>query len=55
LETIRFIKIKASSINPVDIKIRMGYLAAMLPKTFPMVLGWEASGIIEAVKTKCKI
>ena len=43
------IKIKASSINPVDIKIRMGYLAAMLPKTFPMVLGWEASGIIEAV------
>ena len=46
------IKIKASSINPVDLKIRMGYLAAMLPKTFPIVLGWEASGIIEAVGTQ---
>jgi len=48
------IKIKASSINPVDFKIRMGYLAAMLPKTFPIVLGWDASGIIEAVGNQVK-
>jgi len=48
------IKIKASSINPVDIKIRMGYLAGMLPKTFPIVLGWEASGIIEEVGSQVK-
>jgi len=43
------VELKASSINPVDFKIRSGYLAAMLPKTFPFTLGWEGAGIITEV------
>lgn len=43
------IKIRASAVNPVDAKIRAGYLAQIMPKTFPLILGWEASGIIEAI------
>lgn len=38
----------ASSINPVDVKIRQGNLAAIAPD-FPAVLHGDASGTIEAV------
>lgn len=41
------IKIKASAVNPIDIKIRSGIMSQGMPKTFPLTLGWEASGIIE--------
>lgn len=43
------IKIKASSVNPIDIKIRKGFMKDALPKPFPIVLGWEAAGIIGAI------
>lgn len=43
------IRIIASAVNPLDTKIRAGYMAGELPKTFPMILGWEASGIVAAV------
>lgn len=43
------VRVVASSINPVDWKVREGYLKEMLPLTFPFVLGWDVSGIVEAV------
>lgn len=43
------VKLKSSSVNPVDYKIRSGYLSAMLPKTFPFTLGWEGAGIITEI------
>jgi NADPH:quinone reductase-like Zn-dependent oxidoreductase len=43
------IRIKAASCNPVDYKIREGYLAGAFPYVFPLVMGWDASGVVEAV------
>ncbi len=40
------VKLKASSVNPVDHKIRSGFMAGMLKKKFPFTLGWEGVGII---------
>ena len=41
------VKIKAAGINPVDRKIREGFLKDRMPYQFPIILGWDASGIIE--------
>lgn len=41
------IKVHAAALNPVDTKIRAGYLGR--EETFPMVLGFDVSGTIEAV------
>lgn len=43
------VRVVASAINPVDWKIRAGYLKDMLPYSFPLILGWDISGVIEAV------
>ncbi|PWJ57839.1 NADPH:quinone reductase-like Zn-dependent oxidoreductase [Dyadobacter jejuensis] len=43
------VQIKASSVNPVDYKIRSGFLAGQLTKTFPFTLGWEGAGIVTEV------
>jgi NADPH2:quinone reductase len=42
------VRVKASSVNPVDTKIRSGMLAAMAPDA-PMVLGCDMSGVVEAI------
>ncbi|KMM38267.1 NADP-dependent oxidoreductase [Guptibacillus hwajinpoensis] len=39
----------ATSINPIDWKLREGYLKEMLPFNFPIVLGWDISGVIKEV------
>lgn len=45
------VKVKAISINPVDIKVRKheSSLADDLKKDSPIILGWDISGIIESV------
>lgn len=40
------VQIKAIGINPVDWKIREGKLKERLPHQFPLVLGWDFSGIV---------
>jgi len=40
------IQVKAASLNPVDSKIRNGYLKDIVPLPLPLVPGWEASGIL---------
>ncbi len=40
------IKIFAAGINPIDWKIRKGYLAELIPHTLPLTLGWDFSGEI---------
>jgi NADPH:quinone reductase len=42
------IRVVASGINPVDWKIREGYLQKAFPHHFPLILGWEAAGVVEA-------
>ncbi|MBT2218638.1 NADP-dependent oxidoreductase [Virgibacillus dakarensis] len=43
------VELYATSINPIDWKVREGYLTERLPFEFPIILGWDAAGIIQAV------
>ncbi len=43
------IRIRATSVNPVEWKIREGHLARLFPCSFPLILGWDAAGTIAAV------
>lgn len=43
------IKIENTSVNPVDWKIREGYLKDRLPHHFPIIPGWDAAGKIAKV------
>ncbi len=40
------IQVRAAGVNPVDWKIREGYLRSRLPHQFPIILGWDAAGVI---------
>jgi NADPH2:quinone reductase len=43
------IKIAASGINPIDLKVRRGELAAMLADALPMGLGWDVAGTVASL------
>lgn len=43
------IQVKAASINPLDIKIRMGFMQKMRPVELPYTPGLDAAGIVVAV------
>lgn len=43
------VRVVAASINPVDWKVRAGYLAQMMPHRMPLTLGWDVSGVVAAV------
>lgn len=43
------LEVHATSINPIDWKLREGYLKEKLPLNFPIILGWDAAGIISEV------
>jgi NADPH:quinone reductase-like Zn-dependent oxidoreductase len=45
------VRVHAAGINPVDWKVREGHLKEMLHHTLPLVLGWDVSGVVEAVGT----
>jgi NADPH:quinone reductase-like Zn-dependent oxidoreductase len=46
------VKIKAAGVNPVDWKIREGYIKDLFPYEFPIILGWDAAGIVEQAGSK---
>ncbi|MCI4062011.1 NADP-dependent oxidoreductase [Micromonospora sp. R77] len=43
------VRVRAAGVNPVDWKVRDGHLAGALPTHFPLVPGWDAAGVVEAV------
>jgi alcohol dehydrogenase len=43
------VKVKAAGVNPVDWKIREGYMQQMIPLQFPSPLGMDFSGTVEKV------
>jgi NADPH:quinone reductase-like Zn-dependent oxidoreductase len=43
------VKVVAASVNPVDWKIREGYLKEMISYPMPLTLGWDVSGVVSAV------
>jgi len=42
------VRVHAAGVNPLDWKIRAGYLKAMRPYTLPLILGWDLSGVVES-------
>ncbi len=43
------IKVHAAGVNPIDWKIRQGYLKDGVPIQFPFTLGWDVAGVVEAI------
>jgi NADPH:quinone reductase-like Zn-dependent oxidoreductase len=43
------VRVRAAGLNPVDCKVREGHLADKFPFHFPVVLGWDVAGEVEAV------
>jgi NADPH:quinone reductase-like Zn-dependent oxidoreductase len=43
------VRVKAAGVNPVDAKIRGGYMKDALPYHFPVILGWDLAGVVEKV------
>ncbi len=46
------IEVKATSVNPVDWQIREGYLQESIAYEFPLILGWDAAGVVKMVGNK---
>jgi NADPH:quinone reductase-like Zn-dependent oxidoreductase len=43
------IRVHAAGVNPIDWKVRAGYMKDFIPHSFPLILGWDVSGVIEEV------
>lgn len=43
------VRVEATAVNPVDWKIREGYLREMLPHMLPLIMGWDVSGVVEEI------
>ncbi len=43
------VDVRAAAINPLDVKIRAGYLAHMTGSDFPMVTGGDFAGVVSSV------
>lgn len=40
------VQVKAASLNPVDYKVREGYLQGVIDTVFPVVPGWDVAGVV---------
>ncbi|MGY3564711.1 NADP-dependent oxidoreductase [Sinomonas sp. RB5] len=40
------VEVKAASLNPVDYKVREGYLQGVIDAVFPVVPGWDVAGVV---------
>ena len=43
------VRIHAAGVNPIDWKTRQGHMKEVFPHSFPLVLGWDLSGVVEEV------
>ncbi|MEV6833904.1 NADP-dependent oxidoreductase [Streptomyces sp. NPDC051133] len=43
------IRVRAASVNPLDMKIRSGLMAGAVPAVFPVTPGLDAAGVVDAV------
>jgi NADPH:quinone reductase-like Zn-dependent oxidoreductase len=43
------VRVRAAGVNPVDYKVRGGYMAQAYPAQFPLILGWDAAGVVDEV------
>lgn len=43
------VRVAAAAVNPVDYKIRAGYLDGLIDPVFPIVPGWDVAGVVDQV------
>jgi NADPH:quinone reductase-like Zn-dependent oxidoreductase len=43
------IRVVAASVNPLDWKVREGHLQEMISFAMPLILGWDVSGVVDAI------
>src|SRR5258708_5640807 len=43
------VRVKAAGVNPIDWKVREGHMKDFWPHKFPVILGWDLSGVVEEV------
>jgi NADPH:quinone reductase-like Zn-dependent oxidoreductase len=43
------VRVKAAAVNPIDVQVREGRLEKLLGHVLPLILGWDASGVIEDI------
>ena len=43
------VKVHAASVNPIDWKVRAGYMKDYIPLPLPFIPGWDVSGVVEAL------
>lgn len=45
------VEVRAAGINPVDYKIRQGYLQGAFPHHTPLIPGWDVAGVVRSTGT----
>jgi NADPH:quinone reductase-like Zn-dependent oxidoreductase len=43
------VRVHAAGVNPIDWKVREGHMKDFRPRKFPLILGWDLSGVVEAL------
>ena len=43
------VRVHAAGVNPVDWKVRQGYLREKIPYALPFIPGWDLSGVVEEI------
>src|SRR6476660_8851400 len=43
------IRVHAAGVNPIDWKVREGYMKDLWPHKFPLIPGWDLSGVVEEI------
>src|SRR5437660_5478233 len=41
------VRVYAAGVNPIDWKVREGHMKDFWPHKFPLILGWDLSGVVE--------
>jgi NADPH:quinone reductase-like Zn-dependent oxidoreductase len=41
------VRVHAAGVNPIDWKVREGHMKDFWPQKFPLILGWDLSGVVE--------
>src|SRR6266478_7165509 len=41
------VRVHAATVNPVDRRVREGHMKDFWPHKFPLILGWDLSGVVE--------
>src|SRR5256884_2625897 len=43
------VRVHAAGVNPIDWKVREGHMKDLWPHKFPLILGWDLSGVVEEI------